>query len=151
MSNQNETSYNFKSVKEGELYRSAQPSREFLLYLKEKYKIKTIINLRTRINLPEKEFAKENNINLFQIPLSHFAIGLNKKKVLFFLNLIEDKNNFPVLIHCRQGKDRTGVMIALFRLFCQKWEWKDVYSEIKENKVNLFWRLSIRTKRLWRL
>ncbi len=151
MSNQNETSYNFKPVKEGELYRSAQPSREFFIYLKEKYKIKTIINLRTKVNQYEMEFAKENNINLFKIPLFHFIIGLNRKNTLFFLNLFENKNNLPILIHCRQGKDRTGAMIALFRLFHQKWKWKDVYSEMEENKVSLFWRLSIRTKRLWKL
>ncbi len=150
MSNQNETLYNFKPVKAGELYRSGQPSKEFLIYLKEKYRIKTIINLRTRVGWFEREFADENNINLFQIPLFYFFIGLNEKKALFFLSLFENKNNLPVLIHCRQGKDRTGVMTALFRRFRQKWEWKDVYSEMEENKVNLFWKLFIRTKKLWR-
>jgi len=151
MSNQNETLYNFKSVKEGELYRSGQPSREFFAYLKEKYKIKTIINLRTKTNRSEMKFAKENNINLLQMPLSHFVIGLNKKKALFFLSLFKNKNNLPILVHCRQGKDRTGAIIALFRFFYQKWEWKDVYFEMEENRVNLFWKFSMRTKRLWKL
>jgi len=150
MSNQDETLYNFKSVKADELYRSGQPSQDFFIHLKEKYKIRSIINLRTIVEQFEKEFTKESNINLFHIPLSHFAIGLNKKKVLFILSLLKDKNNFPILIHCRKGKDRTGGIIALFRFFNQKWEWKNVYSEMKENNVNIFWRISIRRKKLWK-
>ena len=33
-------------------------------------------------------------------------------------NILADENNYPCLIHCTQGKDRTGLLVILVLLLC---------------------------------
>jgi hypothetical protein len=40
-------------------------------------------------------------------------------------------------------------MTALFRLYYQNWSEKEVFKEINEKKVNLFWKITIKWK--WRM
>jgi len=84
-------------------YISAQPSKEFLSYLKDKYGIKTIINLRNRIKSFERNFTESQKIHLVHIPLIPLLKNPNQKKILSFLRVFRRENELPVLMHCRQG------------------------------------------------
>jgi protein tyrosine/serine phosphatase len=48
-----------------------------------------------------------------------------------FLALIDDKSNHPVLIHCRAGLHRTGVMTAVYRMEYDGWSPRQAIEELK--------------------
>ncbi|MBI2450213.1 MAG: diacylglycerol kinase [Candidatus Nealsonbacteria bacterium] len=140
-----EKKFNFGTVVPDKLYRSSQPNGEFLEYLQRHYSIKTVIVLRTHIDDGEKEFCQKNNIQLVQLPMKSWRRWPEVEEVKWYLDLLEDFDSGPILIHCWRGKDRTGAMIALYRLGRQKWHLKEALEEMKLWQANWFWRLYIQT------
>jgi len=107
---------NFYKVADG-VYRSAQLYEYNLPKFYEKYKFKTILNLRGAKPKKEwyeyeREFAQEHNITLID-----FKIKDNKIQSLNTMNklvkLVKEAKK-PILIHCRAGADRTGLVSALY-------------------------------------
>jgi len=50
---------------------------------------------------------------------SDCMIGLqSKKEIAKGLRVMTKEENFPVLVHCMHGKDRTGLLIMLLLLLC---------------------------------
>ena len=45
------------------------------------------------------------------------------------LALLADSKNYPVFVDCQFGEDRTGMIIALYRVFYQGWTAADAYDE----------------------
>lgn len=135
-----ELNYNLKEIEKGKLYRSSQPDERLLSYLKDLYGIKTVVSLRKSIGEREIKAAKEKGISLVHIPLTPFS-GISKKKASFFLSLFQEEKNLPVLLHCRRGRDRSGIMTAVFRSYYQNWPEREVFKEINEEGVNLYWRM----------
>jgi protein tyrosine phosphatase (PTP) superfamily phosphohydrolase (DUF442 family) len=64
-------------------------------------------------------FVDKGSLKLFHVPMS--AFGLRDDRVLEALKIMADPQNRPLLIHCRQGADRTGAMVALYRVVVQGW------------------------------
>lgn len=48
------------------------------------------------------------------------------------LQLILDKNNFPMLIHSNKGKHRTGLLVALMRKLLQGWCLSGIFDEYEK-------------------
>ena len=42
----------------------------------------------------------------------------SKKEIAKALRVLTKEENFPVLVHCMHGKDRTGLLIMLILLLC---------------------------------
>ncbi len=127
--NYNLTWDNFGVVAEGKIYRCAQLDGESLKEIAEKYKIKTIISLRGRPPQLERDFAAGHDIQVFDFQMS--AREAPKDADLErCLAIINDPANQPVLIHCRGGADRTGLMIALQRVLHQGWNLSDAEAEM---------------------
>ena len=99
------------------LYRGAQPAKEGFPELK-RLGIKTIIILRAKHS--DAEDIKGLRFNYFNIPINTWS--LNNKDVARFLNIVTDKSNHPVFVHCQHGSDRTGTMVAVYRIYAQKWK-----------------------------
>lgn len=59
------------------------------------------------------------SLRLFHVPMSVF--GLRDDRVLEALRIMADPQNRPLLIHCHLGADRTGAMVALYRVVIQGW------------------------------
>ena len=106
---------NFHKVDEN-LYRSAQPTKKQLEELIKKYNLKTIINLRGKEHIKdlkyEEEIAKKYNVNLVNIKLNSRA--LPKKRDILRLIEIFNSIEYPALIHCKSGSDRTGLVAVLY-------------------------------------
>ncbi len=112
----------FHTIKDGVLYRSGQPRGTGLQYLRLKG-IKTLINLRSPNSdgtPEEKEFAEGNNMNFHNIPLGRTKISM-EESVKKFMDVVSDPSNWPVLVHCSRGKERSGLMSAVFRIEKQGW------------------------------
>ncbi len=106
---------NFHIVSPG-FWRSAQPSSRSIHRMK-KYGLKTIVNLRQskRTDRKERNLARELGLNYYHFPLD--ARREQDPEILQqILNVVEDPARQPVLVHCAQGKDRTGLLAALYKL-----------------------------------
>lgn len=113
--------YNFGTVEPGVLYRSAQPSPLFLRYVVHRYGIRTLVNLRGRTPGHESAFAASHGLRLFAFDLSA-STPPSPSEVRRFLDIVTDPDNQPVLVHCRNGVDRSGYMIGLYRVGPGGWD-----------------------------
>lgn len=110
---------NFHTVEKGALYRSGQLKPSRLKKYVKKHGIKTIINLRgvnqkTKWWKREKKITKELGINFYNIPFN--AGNFSSKKNLYKLLYLYEHAPKPILIHCRDGADRSGEAAALWIL-----------------------------------
>ena len=121
--------YNFGIVNDGEFYRSAQPSRQFLKRLIRKQKIKTIMAFVYSIPDFEIREAKLNNVKITHLKMSVFK-GPSESDVKKFLEAVKNKINYPILIHCSVGSDRTGLMIAIKRVEVDGWTVEEAEKEM---------------------
>jgi len=112
--------YNFGTIEQGKIYRSAQPSPVFLEWLVRGPKIRTLINLRGRTQGFESRFAADHGMRLFSFDLSATRPPTTEE-VERFLAILDDPSNYPLLVHCRNGVDRTGYMLALYRTRRSGW------------------------------
>ncbi len=116
------------SVVTANLVRGAQPSVPALSLLKSAG-IKTIINLRNEDILVAQEgaAAKRAGLNYVNIPMSLFETP-TKQQFQKFLNIV-DKDG-PVFVHCQKGEDRTGTMVAVYRMARENWDANRAYQEM---------------------
>lgn len=121
---------NFYKVDE-RIYRGAQPKGQGYNTLKS-LGIKTVISLRGKDKTlqSEKETLNALGINLFHIPMSKYSRPTDEQ-VINFLDIVLDKNNQPVFIHCTSGRDRTGAMLAMYKVTACGWTIKNAYKEAK--------------------
>ena len=111
---------NFEEVAPGKLYRSGQPSESQLQDWIRKYGLKSVVSLRHSIPGYEKELAARNGVRLYQYTFSA-RTGITDSQWEEILGILTDEGNQPVLVHCQSGVDRTGVVVALYRVEVQGW------------------------------
>lgn len=99
-----------------DLYRAGQPSAE-AMRIYEKYGIKTVINLRSFHS--DKDEVEGTGLVLKEIPV--LTWNLEVREVAEVLQSIRSAEK-PVLIHCQHGSDRTGLMVAMYRIVEQGWD-----------------------------
>lgn len=125
------------------LYRSAQPGEGAIKRLHD-LGFNTIINLRgtsQRTRAQEAE-AHALGLNYFTISLPNWGRP-NDAKVARILEIINTPENGRVLIHCRSGVDRTGMIVALHRMRDEGWTTQDALAEAERNgmrRVQVFMR-----------
>jgi len=121
---------NFHQVNEN-LYRGAQPQRGGLKKLSE-LGIKTVINLRgaSEDTRDEQAEAEAAGLRYFNIPMS--GIGRpTDEQVERALAVIDARDNWPVFVHCQRGADRTGVIVAVYRILRDQWTEEQAIAEAK--------------------
>lgn len=109
------------------LYRSALPDGGAVPLLKN-LKVATVITF-----LPEsdKNWLSEPGINQVQLP--YRTNHVDDADVLKTLRAIQAAEaNGPVLMHCKHGSDRTGLMAAMYRVVVQGWSKEDALSEMTQ-------------------
>ena len=106
---------NFHVVVPGKVYRSAQPSPQRLRDWAREHKINTVINLRGDSSRSfmdaERAVTRELGIDLITIRLS--AVNLPTRPWLLKLIDALETARTPILLHCRDGADRSGVASVL--------------------------------------
>jgi protein tyrosine phosphatase (PTP) superfamily phosphohydrolase (DUF442 family) len=109
--------HNFHVVTPGVLYRSGQMSGGALAQAIREHGIKSVINLRGAAIGQEWYAAEVSTSAAFGV--QHFDIPLSATRELKNAEMDEilatlDHAPKPVLIHCKSGSDRTGLVGALF-------------------------------------
>jgi protein tyrosine/serine phosphatase len=73
-----------------------------------------------------------------EIPLGTFNNG-EREKVDRVVALLTDPANRPVFVHCRQGRDRTGIVVAAYRMKIQGWPLAAAEEEMDSFHFNDVW------------
>jgi len=108
-----------------DLYRAAQPDREAMLEI-EKMGIKTVLSLRNFHD--DYKAAKGTSIKLLEVPINTWEIS--DKEITQALRIMIDRSNYPLLVHCLHGADRTGTVIAMYRIVVQGWPKDEALREL---------------------
>ena len=117
---------NLHRVDEG-LYRSGQPTAEGFRNLSS-YGIRRVLSLRS--NHDDQSLAGETGLELLRVPMAAWLI--RDDDVIAALRILRRRDAAkPVLVHCWHGSDRTGLVIAAYRIVCQNWTVDDAVSELQ--------------------
>lgn len=118
---------NFYKVDDS-LFRSAQPSRLEMKTLSDSG-IKTVLNLRLLWN--DELEAKNTNLVLIHQPINTNKIAY--EDIVVAMKAIHSAPK-PVLIHCLHGSDRTGCMVAAYRMVFSGWTKEEAIKEFLDER-----------------
>lgn len=110
---------NLHAVSEGVLYRSAQLSKQQFEAAIREHKLKSILNLRGAH--PGEAWYDDEVAAAQQAGIQHYDYPMSAKRRLTrdqiepILEIVRNAPK-PLLIHCRSGADRSGLVAALFRV-----------------------------------
>ena len=111
--------FNFHVVDEGRAYRSAQPTGDQLTAVISQFGIKTVVNLRGA-NPGESWYDTEAAVcEAMQVTLANHRLSsqdLPPPEVLAAVIDTFKTAEYPILIHCQGGAERTGMMSAVYRM-----------------------------------
>jgi protein tyrosine/serine phosphatase len=130
---------NFAPVTGAPIYRGGQPTREGYAQLAGgDLKIATIIDLRDdAVDWAEKAVTA---LGMKYKRIGTNAATVDNEKIRQFLKTVgEAAAAGPVFIHCRQGRDRTGLEVAMYRIMVQGWTREAAIKELRDLGYNRFW------------
>jgi protein tyrosine/serine phosphatase len=110
-----------------ELYCGGQPTTAGLRRLPA-LGIKTIVNIRSQ----DTDRGKLRGIPLRYVYLPMSPWRPRDQEVVRFLHIATDKTQTPVFLHCEHGADRTGLLVAMYRITVQGWSKQDAIAEMTE-------------------
>jgi len=117
---------NFHQVT-ADLYRGGQPTEKGVWQLKE-MGIRTIVNLRSFHS--DRGMIGRTGLDYDHIYMK--AWHPEEKEVVHFLKIVTDKKRTPVFVHCQHGADRTGTMVAIYRIAVCGWDKEKALKEMTE-------------------
>lgn len=115
-------------------YRGSQPIGDEFAQLKA-LGIKTVIDLRVDKDPGEPERVLGLGMQYFNIPLKA-SKPATAEQTDYFLKLVNDPANFPVYVHCKGGRHRTGALTAVYRITHDGWTADQAWEEMKMFEFN---------------
>jgi len=121
---------NFHKVNDS-IFRTGRPTEKGLTQLKTEFGLKTIINLEDSSSNVKKEAVWAGNLGIdyLSFPTKSFSRP-DDAAVAQIQDILNDQTRYPILIHCKHGEDRTGLMVGLYRVFTDKWTPQAGYQEM---------------------
>lgn len=123
---------NFGMVLPG-LYRSGYPQATDFSFMKS-LKLKTIVTLVSK-DMPDgyQQFMDENRITHRVFDMA----GTKKEDIPLSMmksitSVVMNRDNYPLLVHCNQGKHRTGCVVAIIRKQSPGWDINAIIQEYTE-------------------
>ena len=124
---------NFGKVNDN-YYRGEQPTLEEFAQLK-RFGVKTVIDLRKDMLPQAPEQARTAGLQYFNIPLKASRMA-TEEQTSYFLSLVNNPDNWPVYVHCKGGRHRTGAMTAAYRITHDGWTADQAYQEMEQYDFN---------------
>jgi protein tyrosine phosphatase (PTP) superfamily phosphohydrolase (DUF442 family) len=120
---------NFYQV-DSQVYRGAQPSDDGFQYLA-KLGVKTVIDLREADQRSKAEEAAVTAVGMkyVNVPMTGLAAP-TEAEISKILGILEGDSG-AVFVHCKRGADRTGVVIASYRIDRDGWDNAAALTEAK--------------------
>lgn len=98
------------------IFRSGQPTAKNFQEL-DRLGIKSVLNLRNILS--DRRKARKTSLSLYRVRMR--AGKICDRHIIEAIKVILNAPK-PLLVHCRRGSDRTGVVIALYRIVVDGWD-----------------------------
>lgn len=144
----------FRAVTPDRFYRSGQLTALGLEQVILQHRIKTVINLQEENRDPympvvwagpsqvrESELCDRLGVQYYAlwggeiVPEPQASDGVRPKVIDEYLRILDDPANYPVLLHCKAGLHRTGLLTAVYRM---EYEGRSVQAATQELRANGF-------------
>jgi protein tyrosine phosphatase (PTP) superfamily phosphohydrolase (DUF442 family) len=140
-----------REVTPGRFYRCGQLTADGLREAIRRYGIKTVINFQhedpdppmpknyyvSGSNTPESEICRrlgvEYHLLPFDLPTREQARHEPPQVIERFLKICDDSAAYPILIHCKAGLHRTGLLTAVYRIEYERWSVAEAVRELRAN------------------
>ncbi|MBU1668294.1 dual specificity protein phosphatase family protein [bacterium] len=129
--------YRFEEISKDKVYKSALIAPEKLESFLLKNNIKTVVDLldpgvqdrlnpakQAEIDAEDKavsEINAKHNLNIQHVNIPSGQVP-NKETLTKFFEVLDKKENYPVLIHCYHGTGRAQMYSALYRIEYENWK-----------------------------
>ena len=140
---QKKVRYNLVTISENKVYNSGAVPPEKLADFVSDHKIRTIVDLRdglvqtalnpeTKKQVNAEEFAADNisGLHYYNLPTDQIPQDSTVQK---FLKIMDDPENYPVLIHCHHGVGRSRLFSSIYRI-----EYENFTNEKARENARLF-------------
>lgn len=129
--------HNFYQV-DSHVYRGGQPSETGFQYLA-KLGVKTVLDLREAGNraLQEEKMVTSLGLQYVNVPMSGLTPP-TAAQISQILALLENTSTGAVFVHCMRGADRTGAVIAAYRIDHDRWNNDRALEEAKSDGMSFF-------------
>jgi protein tyrosine/serine phosphatase len=126
----------------GNIFRGSQPDLSAFPRI-------AALGIRTVVSLRAEEDGEDERAAAIAAGLNFVRIGLRRlgrpedEEIRRVLETITDEENQPVLVHCRRGADRTGVIVACYRIGYEGWSAEAALAEAREHGLG-WWQLGMK-------
>ncbi len=139
-------------VSDGKFYRSGQLTASGLRDALREFGIRTVINLQEenvdpfmpevwlgKPSVRESELCEQLGVNYYAliggetIADAQFQAGARPQVIDQYLKLLDDPKNYPIIIHCKAGLHRTGLLTAVYRMEYCDWPTRRAVDELRAN------------------
>jgi len=129
---------NFGRVTE-ELYRGGQPTSDGFSALRA-MGVGMIVNFRDERAEMATEKREVESLGMKYVGIPWRASDEpSSVQIVEFLDLVRANPNTKIFVHCRRGADRTGVMIAAYRIAVEHEPVPEAVSEMRRFHYDWFW------------
>jgi protein tyrosine phosphatase (PTP) superfamily phosphohydrolase (DUF442 family) len=117
--------------------RGGQPTAEGLRNLADAG-FRTIVDLRGKDERwkDEKKLAEALGIKYVNVPMQGMHTP-HDRQIARALKALADERAGPVFVHCKRGADRTGVVIACYRMEHDGWSNREALQEARD--LGMYW------------
>jgi tyrosine-protein phosphatase SIW14 len=138
-------------VTPGRFYRSGQLTADGFREAVRRFDLKTVINLQEedkdpympvawlgRPSVLESDLCRSLGVRYVSLDGGELvppgaAPGSRPRAIDDFLRVLDDQSAYPVLIHCKAGLHRTGLMTAIYRMEFEDWSTAAAVREMRAN------------------
>ena len=145
----------FRVVTPDKLYRSGCMTAWGLEEAIKKHRIRTVINLMeeapdpslaahffSKRTIPESELCQKLGVRYYSMLVEYLPLNESLRKrpatIERYLEILDDPSSYPVLVHCKAGLHRTGVLVGVYRMEYEDWTTAQALAEIKKNGFGEF-------------
>jgi tyrosine-protein phosphatase SIW14 len=145
-----------REVTPARFYRCGQLTAAGFREAFERYGIRAVINLqheatdpalpesyyRVQPSILESDICQQYGVRYFQINVETVTRGQAEKEPVKVIDeyraILDDPANYPVLLHCKAGLHRTGLLTAIYRMEYERWPKSEATRELRANGFGEF-------------
>jgi protein tyrosine phosphatase (PTP) superfamily phosphohydrolase (DUF442 family) len=116
------------------LWRSAQPTAAGFAEAR-RLGVATVVDLRCSHD--DAEATRDAGLSVVRVPMRQWHV--DEERVAAALRAMSDPALRPVLVHCQEGRDRTGLVVAAYRVALQGWSREAAVAEMRAHGNHPTW------------